>query len=254
MPRQVKPVIVLITLVVISPPAFAGSKDVAVVNNVNGDGVGWCTLLVNNGDMCTLFPKEGPTASLKPFDVVIDMSDVWTDPAESLADFLRAGRTVITAKDAPAALGIESNPTVQAWIGAGASAAGPLDLVTVASDPILGDIPPGTFITDCGAGACLALSDLGPGAKVLAAFPDGGAGIMRNIWEGSVTVFITDNISPGSTNGSKIILNAVRARELTIPTVSHWGLLVMALALVACGSIIAAKRRIQESAIGKPER
>ncbi len=223
--------------------AWAGGKNVALINNSNDDGPAWCQFLIENGHACTLYPKEGPTQPLDPFEVVIDMSNVWADATQSLADFMQAGKTVIAAKNAPTALGIGSNPTVKAWIGANATTAGALDLVTVSRDPILGDLPPGTFITDCGAGACLALSDLSghPGAKPLAAFPNGPLGIMRNVWEGGVSVFITDNISPGG-NG-QIILNAVRARELTVPTLTKWGLLLMGLAIAGAGSAVVAKRR-----------
>ncbi len=222
--------------------AWGGGKNVALVNNFGDDGPAWCQFLINNGHACTVYPKEGPTDPLDPFDVVIDMSFQWADPTGTLADFMRSGKTVITAKDAPAGLGIQSNSVVQDWIGANAYESGELDLVTVAHDPILGNIPVGTFLTDCGAGACLSLRDTTghPGAKVLATFADNSLGIMRNVWEGGVSVFITDNISPGG-NG-QIILNAVRARELTIPTVSDCGLLIMALTVAIGGTIVVLDR------------
>jgi hypothetical protein len=249
MPARLKLIIGLTVLIVSGETAFAG-KNVAVVDNFGAEGESWCDFLMDNGHTCTLFPKEGPTAPLDPFDVVIDMSGDWTDPAGSLADFLRAGKTVITVDVAPGTLGVQSNPTVQAWIGANAIEVGELDLITVTSDPILGETPPGTFVTDCGAGVCLALLDTSghPNAKVLAAFADDAIGIMRNVWEGGASVFFTDNINPGGAGDihNEMILNAVRARELTVPTLGQWGLLVLALALAAGGSAIVIDRKTKE--------
>ncbi len=216
----------------------------AIVDNFGAEGQGWCDFLIKNGHSCTLFPKEGPTAPLDSFDVVVDMSGHWSDPGGSLADFMRAGKTVIVAKSAPGALGIQSNTTVQAWIGANGVEVGDLDLVTVARDPILGDIPPGTFITDCGAGVCLALYDTSghPNAKVLAAFTYGPdpdpIGIMRNVWEGGVSVFFTHNIG-----ADPMLLNAVNARALTIPAVTGWGVATMGLVILVMGSAILLPRR-----------
>ncbi len=208
--------------------AWAGGKNVAIVDREAStpvtEGEHWCQFLADNGHACTVFPKEGPTVPLDPFDVVIDLSAVWSDSGGMLADFMRAGKTVITVHDAPAALGIASNSTVQAWIGAAEYGNGSNLSYTVATDPILGDIAPGTLLSDCGASFCGALRDVSghPGAKILAVYGSGAnerIAILRNIWEGGVSVFLTRFIDPGVGVPlyDQIILNAVSARQLTIP-------------------------------------
>lgn len=85
-------------------PAHAGGKNVAIIDaghqTPQTEGEEWCQFLTEHGHACTVFPKEGPTAPLDPFDVVIDMSDVWSDPSGTLGDCVRAGKTVITETDA----------------------------------------------------------------------------------------------------------------------------------------------------------
>lgn len=206
----------------------------------------WCDFLASHGHNCTLFPEAGPSEPLDSFDVAIDLSHTWSDSAETLADFLRAGKTVITVHDAPFALGIESNPTVQAWIGARDYLNGANAMYTVTTDPILGSIPPGTFVSDCSAAFCGALREIAPGAKVLGAYTEFSdpepAGILRNIWNGGVSVFLTNFISPGIPLHEEIILNAVNARDLTIPAVGQGGLLVVTALLGLAGYCVIRRR------------
>jgi len=158
---------------------------------------------------------------------------------------MRAGKTVITVHSAPSALGIASNPTVQAWIGANVKGTEGGPVVTVDRDPILGDIPVGTQILNCGASGCGSLNDTSghPQAKVLARFvfhPE--IAIMRNIWEGGVSVYLTWGIHPGhDTLHDQIWLNAVQARQL-IPTVSGWGLLALGLGVTVAGAVVIRRR------------
>jgi len=232
-------------------PAQAGGKNVAVIDNGDGAGPAWCQFLTEHGHTCTGFPKEGPTAPLDPFDVVIDLSHDWSDPTGTLADCMRAGKTIITWDSAPAALGIDTNATVQAWIGANGFIS-PVDrLFTTALDPILGNTPVGTQIANCADGPCSGLTDASghPFAKVLARFtdypfPPPPIGIMRNYWEGGVSVYLTYVISPvWDPSTSWIILNAVEARNI-IPTVSTWGLLALVLGLGVSGTIVLRRRRL----------
>jgi len=241
--------LLLVFLVSVSV-AFAAGKNVAIIDSGDGipttEGERWCQFLIENGHDCTLFPREGPKLPLDPFDVVIDMSGQWSDPSGTLADCMRAGKTVILVNSAADALGVDSNPIVQAWIGANVGAGGGGGLITIERDPILGDIPPGTMVTNCGASPCGALEDVSghPFAKVLARLENGPAhiGIMRNYWEGGVSVYLTRYIIPGVTH-DEIILNAVEARN-TIPTLSHWGLMVLALAMSIAGTLIMRHRRL----------
>ena len=227
-------------------PARAGGN-VAVIDGENVSpnpvtiGQYCCNFLIENGYACTVFPKEGPTAPLDLFDVVVDLSGDWSDPTSTLADFMRAGKTVITVNSVPNTLGVHTNPTVQAWIGANAQTTGSDRLLTTVSDPILGNIPPGTEIVNCFPTNCPALSDTSGHlyAKVLARFEWGSdaIGIMRNFWEGGVSVYFT------GFRLDQIFLNAVEARTLTIPTVSAWGLLALALTLGIAGAVLIRHRR-----------
>lgn len=228
-------------------PALAG-LNIAVIDNgrwsPQTEGVYWCQFFVDHGHTCTLFPKEGPTGPLDGFDTVVDMSWVWADPMGSLADFLRLGKTVVLHDGAPFALGIDSDPLVQEWIGAGGSTTGFGGVFTVAEDPILGDIPIGTGVGLCD--ICLALVDPvnTSGAKVLARF--GGAfadqiGIMRNIWEGGVSVYLLELDATFELH-QPIILNAVNARVLTIPTLGEIGLIALGVAIAGGGIVIISRR------------
>ncbi len=233
-------------------------RNVAVIDNDNQpitEGMVWCEFLMNNGHTCTLFPMEGPSSSLDSFDVVVDLSPVWTDSTGLLPAILSAGKTVITGLRAPAALSLDTDPTVRAWIGANSSAnaSGNDNLVTTASDPVVGNISPGTEIVDCD-GGCSAVRDPSghPGAKVLALFMPLSdpykIGILRNDWESGLSIFISD-IAPHSNDayGKQIALAAVTARPLVIPTVTSWGLLAMTLGLLIVGTIVI--RRLRHGAI-----
>lgn len=228
--------------------ARAGTT-VAVIDAYE-EAPGWadffCAFLEQNDHPCTTFPTSGPTGPLGGFDVVIDMSESWTDPAGELADLLIAGKTVITWGDAPLALGINSNPTVQAWIGANQHSGGDEDLITTASDPLLGDIPPGTKIYDASTSFQSGVRDSSghPQAQVLAVWvhmpQPKPIGVMRNFWGNGASVYLSDAISPG---GDGIVLNAVRIQQL-IPTTSDWGLLTLVLGLAIAGTLILRRRGV----------
>jgi len=217
----------------------AQARNVAVIDWEPPVGQQWCNLLTQNGHTCTLFPKEGPTAPLTPFEVIIDLSAEWSDPAGTLADCMSAGKTVITAYFAPQALGIDTNPTVQAWVGANIYSGGSGRLRTTASDPILGGIPIGTVITDCSDSICPALRDTSghPDAKVLAAFndssPPNSIGIMRNTWESGISVYLGEY-----GYGDQFILNAVATRPPMIPTLNAWGLVALTLGVLITGTVV----------------
>jgi hypothetical protein len=226
--------------------ALAGGGNVGVIDNGGNYGPAWCQFLTDHGYTCTLFPEEGPTGPLDPFRVVIDLSGVWADPTGMLADFMRAGKTVITMDAAPGALGVNSNPTVQGWIGANAPGSGSDRLLTTVRDPILGNIPPGTELGDCADSLCGAVTDTTghPRAKVLAVYhlpvvPERIA-ILRNDWQGGISVYL-GVVGPGAPLGDQIALNAVQARQL-IPTVGMWGVLVLALGIAAAGTIVLRRR------------
>src|SRR3990172_1232590 len=91
----------------LAAPAHAGGKNVAIIDGdqyIPSPGPAWCAFLKQHGHQCTVYPKEGPTGPLDPFDVVIDLSLDWSDPTGVLTDFMRAGKTVITSGGAPYAL------------------------------------------------------------------------------------------------------------------------------------------------------
>ena len=165
-----------------------------------------------------------------------------------LADFMRAGKTVITSGGAPYALGVDTDSTVQAWIGANGYINPSGRLITTALDPILGKTPVGTTVANCADGPCAGLTDASghPFAKVLARFTDWPynppIGIMRNFWEGGVSVYLTNVISPVWTPSTTwIILNAVEARN-TIPTLNAWGLLFLAVGIGIAGVVLIRRR------------
>lgn len=229
-----------------------GGQTVAIIDTdhfIPSLAAGWCAFLQQHGHPCTTFPTSGPTGPLNVFDVVIDMSELWTDPAGELADLMVVGKTVITWGEAPRALGINANPTVQAWIGANEYSGGTEDIITTATDPLLGDIPPGTKIADVNTslGWGLRYSSGHPHARVLAIWSHPtyvnpkAIGLLRNFWGNGASVYLSDSIY-GNTLG-QILLNAVRIQQL-IPTTSTWGLLVMALATVTAGTVIIRRRRL----------
>ena len=82
------------------------------------------------------------------FDIVIDGSRDWTDPDGVLADFMRSGKRVILIGSVPELLGVDTDPTVQAWIGANMSVADGRGVVTVAEDPMLPGMPVGMKLED----------------------------------------------------------------------------------------------------------
>jgi hypothetical protein len=145
---------------------------------------------------------------------------------------------------------VDSDPRVQAWIGANRYTGGDLQIVTTATDQVLGDLPVGTVLGDCAFSVCPALADTSghSHAKVLAELSpvDGGPeaiAILRNYWESGQSVYLTEYIWPNNDLDRAIILNAVR--ELSrgpIPTVSHWGLAVLALLLLSAASVVIQRR------------
>ncbi len=198
-----------------------GAGRVAVIDNTTGSAEAWCGFLITNHYECTVLPASGPPGPLGDFDVVIDLSNTWADPDGLLADHMRAGKGVITVRDAPMALGLESNPTVQAWIGANATTSVSwTSLVTTDTDELLGTLPPETFVGHCHQfDFCGALSDTTghTNAKIVARF-DGGSGpigILRNSWEGGQSVFMS-GVSYGTGElpyfwpmGAEIVFRAV---------------------------------------------
>ncbi|MDO8629357.1 MAG: S8 family serine peptidase, partial [Phycisphaerales bacterium] len=207
----------------------------------------WCSFLNENGYECVLFPGSGPTESLDSFAVVIDMSEVWTDPQHALADFLRTGKGVVTWGWAPYALGIDSDPTVQKWIGANHSTAGSGPYTTTAVDSILGSLPPGTELGGCGKFGCTALDDTTghADAKVLARFTNGPGfviALMRNRWEGGRSIYVLNEWTFDAPNHSEILLRAMSELSVQIPTTSAWGCLILALSALTAGSIVIKRR------------
>ncbi|MEK7780798.1 MAG: S8 family serine peptidase, partial [Verrucomicrobiota bacterium] len=229
----------------LAAPARAATK-VAVIEHSSGGGLTLCSFLTTNGYECTVFPASGPTESLDPFQVIVDVSNVWSDPTDMLADQMRARKGVITWGNAPQALDIIHKPTVRAWIGAGGQTGGSNRLLTTAVDPILGSRPPGTEIADCGDGVCSAvgLTEGHPQAKVLARFVNGNfVGLLRNTWEGGQSVYLTNFMGPGA-GEDDIILNIFRILSNPIPTVSTWGALLLLLGVLTCGSLVIRHRRL----------
>jgi len=53
---------------------FAAGKNIAVIDDSSGTAQFRCQFLIDHGYTCTVFPKEGPTGPLDPFDVVVDLS------------------------------------------------------------------------------------------------------------------------------------------------------------------------------------
>jgi len=255
---------VAILLVCVSAvPAFAGGSVAVIEADDPGTpspttGEPWCGLISANGYSCTLFPNSGPTGPLTGFDAVVDLSPVWADSGGQLPAFLSEGHTVVTHGGAPSALGINSTPSVRAWIGANSISGDGFDhLRTVATDPVLGSIPMGTDVEFCGDAGCPALhgEQTAFGAKSLARFGNGigGSGILRNIWNGGVAVYLSQPVHPASGNPTHqaIILNAIRARSLTIPALNEWGLVCMALLLVVSATVLIRRRvRTQACALG----
>lgn len=237
-----------VILCALSAPARAATK-VAVIDATPGggvSGVSWCNPLTGSGYDCTLFPHTGPTTPLAAFQVVIDLSETWTDPTSSLADFMRARKGVILWHGAPGALGIETDPIVQAWVGAKYLTLGNGVLLTTASDPILGSTPPGTIIGGCGDGPCAGLGGESefPNAKVLARWEFGtsSVGILRNTWEGGQSVYFPLNFGPSDPFEAEILLRTVGILSRPIPTMSAWGVTITALVLLIAGSVLIRRR------------
>jgi hypothetical protein len=110
------PVVVGFTLVLGSTAPARAAVKVAVIDSEStfpSPAERWCIFLGSNGYECTVFPVTGPTTSLEPFDVVVDLSEVWTDPSKMLAEHLRKRKGVIVWHRAPTALGIATDPTVR---------------------------------------------------------------------------------------------------------------------------------------------
>ncbi len=145
-----------------APPARAGTK-VAVIDGgplfPETHGQLWCEFLDANGYDCTLYPVTGPTESLSPFALIIDMSEKWEDAEHRLADALQVGKGVITWGFAPFALRVDKDTVVQSWIGANRFGSGTESCWVTSTDSILGDLPPGTEIANCGKFGCTGLDD-----------------------------------------------------------------------------------------------
>lgn len=248
------PIVVLLYLPVISAPVSAG-LNVAVVDGYfpkppsQTIGELWCDLLVADGNTCTLFPISGPTMPLIGFDTVVVLSPLWIDPNAELQSFLQAGKTVVTWGGVPETLGIESNPNVRDWIGADSLEFDGFDgLRTVVGDPILGSITVGTDLEYCGDMGCPVLhgEHTTGAARVLARYGNGtsGVGVLRNIWMGGVSVYLSGQINPGSGNPlhQTIIVTSAKARALSVPAISRWGALLVASGLIGGGILVLLRR------------
>jgi hypothetical protein len=193
--------------------ALSANADIAVIDYVsdpnNTEGQRWCDFLTSHGYSCHVFPAPGPDSSLFDYELVIDLSYEWRDPNHMLADFMRAGKGVITYAGAPCFLGPPE------WVGANGYGNGGGDLVTVSAHPILGSIAPDTVIAECVDGyACGALWGELQSAMVLARWSSNGRiGLLCNEWGGGRSVYLTDPLSPDHPDfpeADGIILRAVR--------------------------------------------
>ncbi len=228
-------------------PTRAATTVAVIDHNLKGfaPGEDWCQLLAGAGHECEVFPSSGPTRPLDEFSVVIDLSETWTDPTETLPDQLRVGKGVILWGEAPIALGLFLHLTVREWVGANASGIGRDELQTVAADPILGSIPIGTELAFCEE-PCDALADTTghSRARVLARFPDSidAIGILRNSWEGGQTVYLTEHIEPylfdPAKENNEIIRHAVDVLSHPVPAVSDRALFGFVIAIAVIGSIL----------------
>ena len=231
---------------------------VAVIGDVVG-AEAWCDLLTSNDHECVNLSGAGPV-SLEPYDVVINLG--WADPDGLLADHMRMAKGVITWGNAPDLLGIDTDSTVQDWIGANAygTTVGP-HLIIMEEDPILGRLEFGLHLWHCLNGPpCSAILDTSghPDAKVIGEYLprpvepiDSEFAILRNTWMGGQSVYFTNGIAPGVDQVIEgIIVRAVGLLSVSsptvsssIPTVSAWGLAVMALLVLTAGTLVMAARR-----------
>jgi hypothetical protein len=187
------------------PQTVHAGLNIAVIDQggpqAANDGVFWCDFFEQEGHNCTLFPGSGPTGPLDSFHFVANLSELWSDPDGLLQQHMQRGRGLILRGRAPFALGIDSNPTVQDMIGANQEDADFGVLITVATDPILGNTPPGSPIDFCGDSLCNTVEDTTghPNAKVLARFQNGSGsiGLLRNRWETGQAVYFTNHFGPG---------------------------------------------------------
>lgn len=225
-----------------SASAHAGAR-VAVIDEINtGAAQGWCNYLVQFGHQCTVFPVTGPTSSLDPFTVLIDLSEVWADPDNKIADFLRAGKGVILWKNAPYGLGLNANPTVQAWVGMSHILGSEGHMETITTDPVIGPYEPGFDLCDCWE-PCTAFTGPIGNVKLIGEFfnpnTTGAFGMVRNEWEGGKSVYLPQCITPPI----PIVLNAVREMDSGIPTVSLAGTILMMMSLVCAGCLLLHRAR-----------
>lgn len=236
-----------ILLVLLAALALPGTANAAPRVAVVGFSPPWCQLLIDNGYECDILPNEGP-ASLKGYDVVVVLSKNWTDPDGLLPAFLRSGRGVITVGGVPEALGIDTDPVVQAWIGANMSSGCLMNLRTIVTDPMLGTIQPRERLIGCGIGPAIYDTTGHPNAKILATWydwlPTANIGIMRNTWEGGQSAYL-GLITPGSGSPlhEEIVLSTVRVLSNPIPTVSEWGLVILTLLVLTAGTAVLINRR-----------
>jgi hypothetical protein len=154
------------------------------------------------------------------------MSSEWTDSGHLLAEVIQSGRGVITWGRAPEVLGIETDATVRAWVGANVYSTGSDLIKTVTSDSILGDIVPGTIIGNSGKFGADALDDISGhnASKVLARHNSGTStiAILRNRLVGQ-SVYFSNAITGINAEQEDIILRAVGELSVrTIPATSTW--------------------------------
>ncbi len=233
------------------PPAQAGCR-IAVIDGgpsspVNS-GQGWCDFLNENGHECTLFPITGPTDDLESYSIVLDCSQQWSDPMGVLPNHLRKGKTLILWGDAPVALGIASDPQVQALVGASGEGIDSSKLLTVATDPIFGAMPPGSEVGDCAASLCTGLlgTEAFASSKPLArfSFGTGLVGIHRNTWNGGRSFYLSDGFTAPSTIQRQLMLRIIETSCAPIPVMSIWGAVVMGVILAIASSLILRRRAL----------
>lgn len=237
----------LVTFGFLTATAQAATKVAVIDNGVDSTGSAWCSFLTDHGYECTLYPASGPTSSLDSFAVVIDMSNDWDDNDQLLAQVIVSGRGVIVWGAAAEALQINTNSTVQGWVGANTLSFGNQSIRTTVSDSILGNIPPGTEIASNGKLGGWALDDTAghDEAKVLARYNAGSGPIalLRNQLVGK-SVYFSNAFDTFDPVHQQIILSTVEELSVrTIPAISTWGVVFLWIAVAIVGTLVLGRRR-----------
>jgi hypothetical protein len=173
--------------------ACPAGEDVAVIHyrtSDHGPGLEWANFLWQAGYSVWLLEANAP-GPLDAYDVIVDLSYEWSDPAHQLAAAMCAGRGVLVFGGAPLYLGINADPVVKSYLGANAYANGGYDLASVTADQLVGDCAPGTVLFHCNGPACGALSGATT-ANVLARWSGGAGtiGMLNNTWCSGRSAFV----------------------------------------------------------------